>query len=164
MISSAASHISSEIALWRSGLLKIIQPTPSSFFAIILSLGIAVLLRRFRWLLQPLDLGVVVAELAQHLGGVLALRGRCGDDVARRAAQRHRLAEVGDVADLLHDAEVLHLRIGERLVDRVDRPARARRPRSAVSTQSAVSRVGEVLLELGVQRVAVLASAAPPVA
>ena len=42
MISSAASHISSEIALWRCGLFRIIQPTPSSFLAIILSLGIGV--------------------------------------------------------------------------------------------------------------------------
>ena len=47
MISSAASHISSEIALWRSGLLKIIQPTPPSLREIILSLCIAVLLKRF---------------------------------------------------------------------------------------------------------------------
>jgi hypothetical protein len=42
MISSAASHISSEIALWRSGLLKIIQPTPSCVLEIILSVGIGV--------------------------------------------------------------------------------------------------------------------------
>ena len=41
--SMAAVHISSEIALWRSGLLRMIQPTPFSFFAISFSLGI----RRF---------------------------------------------------------------------------------------------------------------------
>src|SRR6185503_1586722 len=40
MSSSAASHMSSEIALWRSGLLRIIQPTPFSFFESIFSLGI----------------------------------------------------------------------------------------------------------------------------
>src|SRR5258708_13336007 len=38
-ISPAAVHISSDTALWRSGLLKIIQPIPPSFFAIILSVG-----------------------------------------------------------------------------------------------------------------------------
>jgi hypothetical protein len=36
-ISIAASHMSSDTALWRSGLLKIIQPMPSVVSAIILS-------------------------------------------------------------------------------------------------------------------------------
>ena len=45
MISSAASHMSSEIALCRSGLLKIIQPTPPSLREIIFSLGMRRLLR-----------------------------------------------------------------------------------------------------------------------
>src|SRR6185436_13370851 len=38
--SMAAVHISREIALWRSGLLRISQPTPFSFLAMIFSLGI----------------------------------------------------------------------------------------------------------------------------
>src|SRR5262245_43294816 len=38
--SIAALHISSEIALWRSTLLRVIQPTPFSFFAMIFSLRI----------------------------------------------------------------------------------------------------------------------------
>jgi hypothetical protein len=34
-----------------------------------------------------------------------------GDDVRGRAAERHRLAEVGDVVERVDDAEVLHLRV-----------------------------------------------------
>ena len=63
------------------GLLKIIQPTPPSLREIILSLCIAVS-SNDSLALQALDLGVVVADLAQHLVGVLALRRRVRDDVA----------------------------------------------------------------------------------
>src|SRR5215207_9262240 len=97
MISSAASHMSSEMALWRSGLLKIIQPTPSALRDIIRSLGMRVSSNDVL-ALQPLDVGVAVAEIAQHLDGVLAGRRRMRCHLARRAAQRHRLPEVGDVA------------------------------------------------------------------
>src|SRR4051794_4976001 len=98
MISSAASHMSSEIALCRSGLLKIIQPTPSSTREIIFSLAIGTPSDDSVALQAP-DLGVVVAEIAQHRRRVLALRRRMRDDVARRAAERHRLPEVRDIVE-----------------------------------------------------------------
>src|SRR6185369_6833510 len=108
--SSAASHISSEIAFSFSGLLKIIQPTPSAFFAISFSLAIT-FSSNDTFALQPRDAGIVEADLAQHLGGVLAERRRMGDDATRRAAERHGLAEIRHVADLLHHPELAHLRV-----------------------------------------------------
>src|SRR5262245_33976141 len=68
--SMAALHISSEIALWRSGLFSVIQPTPFSFFAMILSLGIHPV---------PFFLAHQLLHLAAH-------------------AHRSRVGVVGDVA------------------------------------------------------------------
>src|SRR5438105_5356940 len=65
---------------------------------------------------------------AQHLVGVLAILRSGYGEAGGRAAQSERLAEERDVAELLRayrlsDADVLHLRIGEGLVDLVDRAA-----------------------------------------
>src|SRR5215472_2617881 len=81
-------------------------------------------------LAQPLDCRRIVAELAQHLVSVLALVG-CRAQFVRLRIMAHmdRLtdnplrSELG-VIDWLGDAEMLDLRVGERLVDRVDWPAR----------------------------------------
>src|SRR5437764_1276536 len=84
------------------------------------------------WLIavQLLDRGGVVAEFAQHLVGVLALvRGRAQPLGLREGAHMDRLADDVEGADFWvidrpPDAEMLDLRVGEDLVDRVDRPAR----------------------------------------
>src|SRR6185295_11256872 len=152
--SSAASHISSEIAFSFSGLLKLIQPMPSAFFTISFSLAIAAS-SDDSFALQPRDAGVVEADLAQDLGGVLAERRRMRDDPARRAAERHRLAEVRHVADLLHDAELAHLRVRERLVDRIDRAARHAGRVERIDPVGGAAR-SQVPLDVAVQAVAVL--------
>src|SRR5271166_2990595 len=76
------------------------------------------------------DRSRIVAELAQHRLGVLALVGCWAQFVGLRvAAHMDRLAdhflrsELG-VVHGLGDAKVLNLRIGKGLVDRIDRPAR----------------------------------------
>src|SRR6516164_3204726 len=81
-------------------------------------------------LTQSLDRRGVVAELAQHRFGVLALIGGRAQLVGLRVeAHMDRLAdhplrsELG-VIDWLGDAEMLDLRVGKGLVDRVDWPAR----------------------------------------
>src|SRR5688572_6669166 len=81
-------------------------------------------------LAQCRDLRVVVAQVLQNLHGVLARLGRVLQLLRLRiAAQVDRLADdrllpVFRMVDRLRDAEMLHLRIGEYLVDRVDRAAR----------------------------------------
>src|SRR6266851_6373466 len=72
----------------------------------------------------------IVAEFAQHFLGVFALvRGRAQLVRLRVAAHMDRLADDVEGAELrmidrAADAEMLHLRIGKDLVDRVDRSAR----------------------------------------
>src|SRR5207253_165199 len=75
---------------------------------------------------QPGDVAVAVAELLEDRRGVLAGIGAGGLEPARRAAQAHRLADQFDAAergmlDRLRDPEMLDLRVGEHLVDRIDR-------------------------------------------
>src|SRR5712675_1884479 len=127
-IFAAACHISSDTALCRSGLLKIIVPTCPSLRASILSLGSMRLSSDHLGLLQLLDLRVREAELAQHLDRVLSAAGRRSDDPARSAAQGHRLSHDPQRAavgrDLAHDPQVFDLRVGEHLVDGVDETAR----------------------------------------
>src|SRR5665213_431969 len=78
---------------------------------------------------QPGDVAGAIAELAENRVAVLAGVGAGGDKAARRAAQRHRLADQLDLAelfvmDLLRDAEMLDLRVGKDLVHPVDRARR----------------------------------------
>src|SRR3974390_60581 len=79
--------------------------------------------------MQRLNLGIREAEFLEHLVGMLALRGRRGGDLRRRARQLERLryeqllAAVRLVAGNRR-AEVFHLLIGEDLVNGIDRSAR----------------------------------------
>src|SRR5215510_786098 len=76
-------------------------------------------------LAQLRDLPRLESEFLEHLLGMLAEFRRPGDELAGRARQRHRLADklhlLALLLDRLRDLEVLDLRIGKRLVDRVDR-------------------------------------------
>ena len=78
-----------------------------------------------------------------------------GIGLARRARQGHRLAEVRNLAELLHHVQALHLRIGERLVDRVDRPRGHAGLVEDLDPGGGIA-LGEIGLELVVQLVAVL--------
>ena len=78
---------------------------------------------------QVRDLRVVVAQPAQDLLGVLAPLRRRGADAARDAGHVDRRGDQLGLPEppVLHrggEAEMLDLRVGEHLVDRVDRPAR----------------------------------------
>src|ERR1039458_6544069 len=94
-IPCAASHISSDTALCRSGLLKISVPTPPSLRDSILSvcvisvflLSLSASSHRLR-LMQFGNLAVGETEFLEHLVGVLAELRRRGGDLARRARQR----------------------------------------------------------------------------
>src|SRR5665213_851222 len=131
MISGIACHISSDTALRRAGLLKTSQPIGPSISAIMRSVG-DFMTRSSNQIssnhavgAQPRDRRSVVAELAQHVVGMLAALRRWLAQRRGRAAQRHRLADEIDLAqdrmlDRLGDAEMLDLRIGEGLVDVVD--------------------------------------------
>src|SRR5476651_860685 len=74
------------------------------------------------------DFVVGKAEFLEHFIGVLADLRRRGDDLARRARQRDRLADEGLHAavgpgGVLRNAEMLDLLVGKGLVDGIDRPA-----------------------------------------
>src|SRR3990170_3786686 len=76
---------------------------------------------------QALDLGAREAELAEHLGGVLAEERRRAADRRRRRRRPHREREharaaVPGLLDLGDEPEVLRLGVLERLVELVDRP------------------------------------------
>ena len=107
------------------------------------------------------DVGVAEVELAQHLLGVLAALGRCGDQAAGRARQLHGLVEQVQGAalvrglDMPDHIEVLDLGIGEHLVHGVDRPARNLGSAHALHPFGAGA-VRQIALDLDVQRVAVL--------
>ena len=73
------------------------------------------------------DLLFAEAEFLQHRGGMLADVRRCDGEFARRARERERLASMSWrrlALDGLRRLEMLHLRIGEHLVDLVDRAGR----------------------------------------
>src|ERR1700732_1951726 len=167
MICVTASHISSETALCRAGLLKIRRPMPPSFSAIILlvmgwsSMGLTSSIYTFAVIAsvakqsraveiaaspsaprndalglhgfagaQLGDGRVVIAEPAQYLLGMLTeVRGRAQFCGLRRASHVDRLADHFDrpefrMIDRTGHFEVLDLRVGKGLVDRIDRPAR----------------------------------------
>src|SRR5262245_34016022 len=156
-IASAASHISSDTALWRSGLLKVITPIAPRFSASILSVGMSRapsgVSDRLRGARRG-DLGIAEAELAQHRVGVRAGGGRRAGGATRRARQLDRLADHARAADRLGDAEMRDLRVGEHLVDRVDRSARHA---GLVEAPDPLRRrlAGEPALDLAVEPVAV---------
>src|SRR5260370_18169180 len=81
-------------------------------------------------LARPGDRVCIIAELAQHGVGVLALIGGRAQLVGLPVAAYvdwladHLLGAELWVADRLGDPEMLNLRIGKGLVDRIDRPAR----------------------------------------
>src|SRR5690606_13836167 len=136
-VRSTACHISSDTALRFSGLLKTTWPTPSSRRLMILSV-----MSVLRWLstaggrrsdhfgrAQLGDPPVAIAELVQNLVGVLAHQRRRHADARRRPAHDDRLADQLGVAALvrvhgLREAQMAHLRIGEHLIDGIDRAAR----------------------------------------
>src|SRR5579885_2769975 len=111
-------------------------------------------------LAQAGDVGVGVAELAQDLVAVLAELGAGGFEPARRAAQRHRLADQAGGAeqrmlDRLGDAEMLYLRVGKYLVDRVDRAGGHAGAVEPVDPFGAVALPGD-RLDRRIERLAVL--------
>src|ERR1700684_2766844 len=137
--SVVASHISSDTALWRSGLLKVTSPTPASLRARILSVCDFVFISCFA-VIAPLvcsdplplpqrgNLAFGKAELLEHGAGMLALAGRPPDQTGGRARQRHRLGEQCEPPPLPaaagpRDFKMPHLRIGKHFVDGIDRPA-----------------------------------------
>src|SRR5215472_15129330 len=136
-ISPNPVHISSDIALRFSGWLNVISPTPSSFAASILPPACS------RVTPPPGKSFISDRSLIAHLSDLVgAVADRCQHLVRARSHLRRRQADIlgepGDadrrgyhfgIADhrRVHfggHAEMLHLRIGEHLVDRVDRPAR----------------------------------------
>src|SRR5262245_19954021 len=139
-ILGTACHMSTETALWRAGLLNVIQPTAPSLRAImrsvpvsmVFSIGVPAAKLAVLHDLAPAQAGnrlVVVAERTQHLVGVLAALGRRIADVARRTGKLDRLVDDLDIAELGvvdagRHAEVTHLRILEHLVHFVYRAAR----------------------------------------
>src|SRR3984893_2450590 len=115
MMVSALSHISSETALWRAGLLNTMRPKAPSLVISILSVIIedsvfdACARSDGAALFQSLDGGRVVAELAQDLVGMLARGRRLHDEMARRPAQLHRLSREVDGAAQLRLEALDHL-------------------------------------------------------
>src|SRR5262249_40896705 len=118
-------------------------------------------------LTQGGDLGVGEAELPQHLLGVLAALGRWRRETAWRPAKGHRLSHhLLDAAritrlNLLHDAKVGDLGVSEHLVDGVDGAAGHAGRVEALDPFCAWA-VGEVAVDGGVERVAVLEAAPDP--
>src|SRR6202142_2401419 len=132
----AASHISSDTALCRSGLLKVIVPTPPSLRDSILS--VCVIVKSLRCsadashgfsFVQRRDFLVGESEFLEDLVGVFADVGRARRDLARRARQLERLTDEAEPAAVgarrfLRHAKMLDLRIGKHLIDIVDGSAR----------------------------------------
>src|SRR6478736_3321737 len=130
-------HISSDMALRFSGWLNVISPTPSSFAASIFPAA-------YSRVMPPLGKSFISdRSLLAHLGDLVRrISDRGQHFVGARSHFRRRqadvLVEAGDadgrghhvgVADyrrvhLGRHSEMLHLRVGEYLIDAVDRPAR----------------------------------------
>ena len=129
-----AAFMSTPIALSRAGLLKTIQPMPSSLQASIFSVSsltcFIAISSHDAALVEVGDGVVVVTKLGEHGVGMFAeLRGGQAHAVGlRRAGQMNRLADDANLAafgvrDRPVDRQVLHLLIGERAGDVVDRSA-----------------------------------------
>src|SRR5215472_10749208 len=101
-------------------------------------------------LAQPGDLAGVVAERLEDRLGVLAGFRAGGLETARRAAQGHGLTDQLDAAerrvlDRLSDPEMLDLRVGEDLVDPIDRAGRDTGLIEPLDPFGAVARLGDRL-------------------
>src|SRR6202140_3228690 len=160
-----ASHIGSDTALSRSGLLKVTKPTPPSLRESILSVWVMIFpfagrgSHRFR-LVQRGNVAHAEPEFFKYRVGVLAQLRRPRHQPRRRARQRNALADQPHLAlvllgHALGDAEMLDLRVVEHLVDGVDRAARHAglvQPLDPIGAGAA----GEIADDLGVEGIAVL--------
>jgi len=113
--------------------------------------------------MQRGDVAFGEAEFLQDGVGVFAGLGRAGREPRRRARQRHRLANEPHLAlvlfgDVLGDAEVLDLGVGEHLVDRIDWPAWHAGLVEAIDPIGAGA-LADIGFDLGIKRIAMLASA-----
>src|SRR5579885_2603079 len=111
-------------------------------------------------LAQPGDVAVAIAEFMQDGVGMFARLGARRPEPARRPAQRDCLPDQlqspePGVIDWLGDAEMAHLRIGEYLIDRVDRSRRYAGLVEPLDPFRAVARDGD-RLDSGVERLPVL--------
>src|SRR5258708_30627064 len=102
---------------------------------------------------------MVIAKFPQYCVVVLAAFGSCGAQARRGSAQFHRLTDEIESAehrmlDRLRDAEMLDLRIGKDLVNRVDRSARYASTIENIHPVSAVA-LCRIVLDCGVERITV---------
>src|ERR1700734_837532 len=121
-------------------------------------------LYRFR-LMQRGDVALAETELLEHRVGMLAELRRPRHELRRRARQRDALADQAHLAlvllgHALRDAEMLHLRVGEHLVDRVDRATGHAGLVHALDPFGAAA-ADEIAIDLGVERIAVLRAPRP---
>ena len=98
---------------------------------------------------EPGNVGRGISELLQNLVGVFAILRRAAHQAARRAAERERLPDQIDLAerrrtDTLRDLKMANLRIGEGLVDRIDRAARNARFVEQVDQRAACHGPGDL--------------------
>src|SRR3954466_11052708 len=130
MISGTASHISTDTALCRAGLLKIIQPTAPSLRAIMRSVLTTSCIGSHHLARAKIrDRRGIIAKLAQHFIRMLAGIGRRALHAAARARELDRLVHDLGLAQVRMPygrghAEMPNLRIREDLVHLVDRAAR----------------------------------------
>src|SRR5271170_3450503 len=135
-ISPRPTHISTDMALRFSGWLKVISPIPSSFAASILPPAystetppLTIVSISDRSLLAHVrNLRVRVSDRVQHFIRAGARVRRRDADVLREPGDVDRRGDhfLGADRGAMHrprHAQMFHLRIGEHLVDRVDRPA-----------------------------------------
>src|SRR5215831_7750141 len=119
--------MASESAFSRAGLSRISQPLAPSRLAMILAVSVVISSYHLA-LAQRRDLCLAEAQARQHILCRFPRLGRGPAHPARRAGECHRLAyqpnlAQSGMAEATGNAEVLHLRIGEDLVDPVDRAA-----------------------------------------
>src|SRR5580700_5511819 len=170
-ISPSPTHISTDMALRFSGWLKVTSPTPSSFAASILPPAhsmetppLTIVSISDRSLFAHVrNLRIRIADGVQHLiRARTRLRCRHTDvlreprDVDRRG--HHLRAAAPRARHLPRHAQMFHLRIGKRLVDGVDRPARNPGPLEQLDPVIGRLRLGD----LADRRVDLLARLAPP--
>src|SRR5580658_5741720 len=110
--------------------------------------------------MQRGDVALAETEFLEHRVGVLAEIGRSYYELRRRARQRDALADEPHLAlvllgHALGDAEMLHLRVGEHLVDRVDRATGHAGLVHAFDPFGAAA-ADEMAIDLGIERIAVL--------
>src|SRR4051794_18307273 len=130
MISGTASHISTDTALCRAGLLKIIQPTAPFLRAIMRSVLTTSCIGSHHLARAKIgDRRGVISKLAQHFVRMLAGIGRRALHAVARARELNRLVHDLGLAqarmpDRRRHAEMPDLGIGEDLVHLIDRATR----------------------------------------